>query len=194
MRISPYHSVFLVFCFTLAIISAGCTDNAGKNVLSSTNNQSEKPSVSSGDTNTSWMTIPFTDAITGKQSSIAEMASSGKPIILHTFAVWCPACSMQLRETAKLVAKNPDAYIVLGVDIDPRENTEMVKNHIEKNKFTGTYISAPPKMTRSLMDTVGDQIVQSLPQTIVICNKSITYVGDGVYPEAKLGTILSKLC
>jgi thiol-disulfide isomerase/thioredoxin len=176
------------------ILSIGCTVNPGKNTTAATINTSEISSQATGGMKTSWMTIPFTDALTGNQTTIAEMASSGKPVIMHTFAVWCPACSMQLRETAKLVSKNPDSYLVLGVDIDPRENTEMVKNHVEKNRFTGIFVSAPPEMTRSLMDTVGDQIIRSLPQTIVICNKSITYVGDGVYPEEKLGTILSQLC
>lgn len=140
------------------------------------------------------MTIPITDAVTGEKTSITELSAQGRPVIIHTFAVWCPACSMQLRETAKLVKNNPNAYTVLGIDIDPRENTEMVKRHVEKNSFVGMYVAAPPEMTRDMMKTLGNQIVASLPQTIVVCNKSITYIGDGVFPETKLKTIMADLC
>ncbi len=101
---------------------------------------------------------------------------------------------MQLRETAKLLNENPDAFTVLGIDIDPRENTAMVKNHVEKNKFVGVYTAAPTDMTRSLIQSAGTKIVQSLPQTLIVCNKKVTYVGDGVFPEAKLKTILTELC
>jgi len=140
-----------------------------------------------------WLTIPITDVITGRQTTISDLASQGKPVIVHTFAVWCPACSMQLRETKKLNLNNPGEFIILGVDIDPRENTAQVKNHIEKNKFEGIYVTAPEDFTRSLINTVGTQVVQSLPQTIIIRNQSVTYIGDGVFPESKLKIILSQL-
>ncbi|MFH0966504.1 MAG: redoxin family protein [Methanobacteriota archaeon] len=140
------------------------------------------------------MTIPVNDTVTGKHTSVVELAAEGKPVIIHTFAVWCSACSMQLRETAKLVKNNPNTYTVLGIDIDPRENADMVKNHVEKNHFVGMYGAAPPDMTRSLMKTFGNQIVASLPQTLVVCNKSVTYIGDGAFPEAKLKEILTEVC
>jgi len=148
----------------------------------------------SGDIPTSWMTIPITDTITGTQTTIADLALEGKPVIMHTFAVWCPACSMQLRATSALVQKEPGRFVIVGVDIDPRENSAQVKNHVQKNRFEGMYAAAPAPFTRSLMDTVGDQIVRSLPQTIIICNTSVTYIGDGVFSENSLESILSEIC
>ena len=183
--------ILLIICFFAFLLIAGCT-NSGITPVQ-INNETTDAAIT-GDTGTTWMTIPITDTITGKQTSIVDLASSGKPIIMHTFAVWCPACSMQLRETKKLNQNNPDAFIILGVDIDPRENVAQVKNHVEKNQFTGMYASAPPEFTRSLMKTVGPQIIQTLPQTVIICNKSVTYIGDGVFPEKRLDTILSELC
>jgi len=140
------------------------------------------------------MTVPITDVMTGRQTTITELAEEGKPVIIHSFAVWCPACSIQLRETAKLLKENPEAFTVLGIDLDSRENTEMIKSHVEKNQFVGMYIAAPTNLTRGLIQTVGPRVVQSLPQTLIICNKKITYVGDGAFPEAKLKSILSELC
>lgn len=194
MKISGYHLFIILFCCICTIFFAGCTGvdrqselltQTGKNI------ESDGTINSSGST---WMTTPITDAVTGENTSVADLIAMGKPVIIHTFAVWCPACSMQLRETTKVVKGDPDAYTVLGIDIDPRENTEMVKRHIEKNGFVGMYVASPPVMTRSLIDTFGNQIIQSLPQTIVICNKSVTYVGNGVFPEAKLKKILAEIC
>ena len=183
--------ILLIFCFFAFLLIAGCTNNGI--APAQINNKTTEPGIT-GDTGSTWMTIPITDTVTGKQTSIVDLASAGKPIIMHTFAVWCPACSMQLRETKKLDLDNPGAIIILGVDIDPRENGDQVKNHVEKNQFTGIYVSAPPEFTRSLMKTVGPQIIQTLPQTVIICNKSVTYIGDGVFPEKRLNTILSELC
>lgn len=194
MRFSRYHIAILILIFILGVLFAGCTSSLEKKSDSAGTQSIEVTPDVSLENSTSWMNIPITDAISGKKTSIVELASQGKPVIIHTFAVWCPACSMQLRETTRMAQENPDTFVILGVDIDPRENSAMVKNHVEKNKFTGTFIAAPPEMTRSLIKTVGDQIVRSLPQTIIICNKSVTYVGDGVFPEQKLRKILSELC
>ncbi len=150
--------------------------------------------IEPGNTPTSWMTIPITDTVTGTQTTIDDLASEGKPVIMHTFAIWCPACSMQLRATSALSKKNPGQFVVIGVDIDPRENSAQVKNHVEKNRFEGMYAAAPAPFTRSLMDTVGDQVVRSLPQTIIICNTSVTYIGDGVFSEERLDSILTEIC
>lgn len=193
MQIGKYHILFLTICCIAAIMTAGCTSDTRSQT--STNPDTTSYITQSNTTEgISWMTIPITDAVTGKQTSVIELAEQGKPVIIHTFAVWCPACSMQLHETAKLLQEKPGAYTVLGIDIDPREDTAMVKDHVEKNHFVGKYTAAPIDLTRSLIRTVGQQVVQTLPQTIIVCNKTVTYIGDGVFPEAKLRSILSELC
>lgn len=192
MHISRYQILLILCCFAIILVS-GCTSNKQEMVSAQTSTPSPEPSITN-DIGATWMTIPITDAVTGKKATVEELASLGKPVIMHTFAVWCPACSIQLRESKKLSQNNPGAFTILGVDIDPRENSAQVKNHIEKNQFTGTFVSVPPEFTRSLMETVGDQIVLSLPQTVIICNRTVTYVGDGAFPEKTLETILKQLC
>jgi len=194
MTISRYHLFFVLLCCIGLSFFAGCTGVEKINGPSPQQDQRVTGQENSENTGLSWMTYSITDAVTGKKTSVAELAEEGRPIIIHTFAVWCPACSIQLKETAKIVLSSPDTYHVLGIDLDPRENTDMVKKHIEKNQFVGMYVAAPPEMTRSMINAFGTQIVQSLPQTIVICNKSVTYIGDGVFPEANLKKIISEVC
>lgn len=71
--------------------------------------------------------------------------------------------------------------------------SRFLRNHIEKNEFEGIYVTAPQDFTRSLIKTLGTQVVQSLPQTIIIRNQTVTYIGDGVFPESKFKVILSQL-
>jgi thiol-disulfide isomerase/thioredoxin len=193
MKISKYH-LFLVLIVSAAVLITGCTDVDTQSGVSLQTNVSPDNQESKEAMALSWLTTTITDSITGRQTSITELAQSGRPVIIHTFAVWCPACTMQLRETAKLIAKDPDLYTVIGIDIDPRENADLIKRHIEKNGFVGMYVAAPPDMTRSLITMFGTQIIQSLPQTVVVCNKSVVLIGDGVFPEARLQAILNEVC
>lgn len=193
MRITRYHLYLLLLCCICASLFAGCTGVENNNKPLAQGEKLQNSQSNAGGNESAWMTLSITDAVTGKKISLIELAAAGRPIIIHTFAVWCPACSMQLRETAKLVQNNPGTYEIVGIDIDPRETTEMVKKHVEKNDFVGMYGVAPTDMTRSLVKTFGTRIVQSLPQTIVISNKSVAYIGDGVFVEGKLKTIIEEL-
>ncbi|WP_319579652.1 redoxin domain-containing protein [uncultured Methanospirillum sp.] len=193
MQRIDHRILLLALCLIAVLLSAGCTTSDTSNQTNTKSNTSLSSAKEMGN-ESSWMTVPITDVMTGRQTTIVDLADEGKPVIIHSFAVWCPACSIQLRETAKLLKENPGAYTVLGIDFDSRENTEMIKSHVEKNQFVGMYIAAPTDLTRGLIQTVGPRVVQSLPQTLIICNKKVTYVGDGAFPEAKLKSILSELC
>lgn len=188
LLIAPILLISCIFCF---IFFAGCI-SAPQEPLAYPTNPAGSPSLTPGE-GASWMTIPLVDAATGKPISIAELASEGKPILLHMIAIWCPACSIQLRESTKLVQNNPDQYIILAVDIDPRENAEQLKRHKKNNEFEGYFAIAPSEFIRSLVDTMGRRVVSSMPQTIVIKNQSVTYIGDGAFTEDKLKVILSEL-
>ena len=193
MYSTKYQIFILILCCLAAVLTAGCTSSDTGNQSSSNADSTSYIKQSNTTDESSWMTIPLTDAVTGKQTTVLELAAFGKPVIIHSFAVWCPACSIQLRETAKLVQENPDAYTVLGIDLDSREDNAMIKDHVEKNHFVGMFAAAPIDFTRSLIKTVGQQVVQTLPQTVIVYNKKVTYVGDGAFPEDKLKSIISSL-
>jgi thiol-disulfide isomerase/thioredoxin len=144
----------------------------------------------------SWTGVTMTDAATGEQFSIDDIAKQGKPVVIHTFAIWCSACMMQLHETERLLAENPDRFTIIGIDIDPNENQDMVKRHIEKNKFPGTYAASPKELSRGLVDSFGSSFLLELPNTLIVCNKTITRVGSegGLFRESTLNNALSTLC
>ena len=48
--------------------------------------------------------------------------------------------------------------------------------------------------TRSLIKAYGPGFIQSIPQTIIICDKTATYLEDGVFRADVLKRALDELC
>lgn len=189
----------LQFCITilgwmLIIASAGCISvdtgvNSGPVVKSSVDTP---PSTQSH--LFTRMDIPMTDLISGRSITLTDIILEKKPVIIHTFAVWCPACSAQLRETTRLTYDYPGRYTVLAIDIDPREEESLIRNHILTNAFSGIVVRAPEQISRDLLQNLGYGISLTLPQTIILCNGTTTILGDTLYDETRLRDTISTLC
>lgn len=173
------------------VLFSGCISTNPETLSGQSDTMPDPSSVIEG-TGIVWMTMPLTDVTTGDRVSMAELSGQGKPVILHIIAAWCPGCSKQLRESSDLIQDNPNRYIILALDIDPRESAELLRNHKAKNKYEGIFVTAPIEFTRSLIKTVNPQIGRSMPQTILIQNQSVTFLGDGVFSGEELQTVLSE--
>lgn len=149
-------------------------ENSTQNTYGSDNNPTVSPELA-------WLTTPLTNVATGERFTIRDLTNQGKPVIINSFAVWCPGCSMQLLESTKLVTENPDKYVFLAIDIDPNENSDKVKKHQLKNNYVGTFVTSPTAVTRSLVSAYGPRFALEIPQTIIISNTTATYLGDGVF-------------
>jgi thiol-disulfide isomerase/thioredoxin len=196
MHVTRYQQILITgLCIVFILITAPVSSEQ----LTEVNQEVTNPEINTAESAESpmaWTKISMTDAVSGERFTIDEIAGTGKPVILHTFAVWCSACLMQLRETERLYAADPDAFTIIGIDLDPNENQDLVKRHIEKNKFPGRYAAAPKELSNSLIDTFGVNFFTDLPQTVVICNKTITKMGSsgGLFREQTLKDALFSLC
>ena len=65
----------------------------------------------------SWMDIELTDVRTGQTFRISDF--SGKPILLESFAVWCPTCLRQQNEIKKVKSSEGDDIVHISLDTDP---------------------------------------------------------------------------
>jgi len=169
----------------IALLCTGCLANDEAPAI--THSEKASPELA-------WITTSMTDVATGERFSISDLLSQGKPVIIHSFAVWCPGCSMQLLEATKLQTAYPDKYIVVALDADPNESAAKVKRHMESNKFKGIFTAAPIDVTRSLVNAYGPGFIQSIPQTIIICGKTATYLEDGVFSADTLKKAADELC
>lgn len=170
-----------------ALLCTGCLASEEPVVPQVANSETASPELA-------WITTSMTNVATGERFTIKDLTELGKPVIIHSFAIWCPGCSMQLLESTKLQTAYPDSYTVVALDVDPNDNLDKVKRHQESNKFKGIFTATPTDATRSLINAYGPGFIQSIPQTIIICGKTATYLEDGVFSADTLKRAADELC
>jgi thiol-disulfide isomerase/thioredoxin len=139
-----------------------------------------------------WRDIPLKDIRTGRTFTISDF--KGKPVIMETFAVWCPTCARQQREIRQLHSEIGDEFVSITIDIDPNESEEQVKEYLKRNGFDWLYAVAPPELARLLVDRFGTVIVNAPSAPVVLINKdgNAKLLGRGVKSSEKLKSGISK--
>ena len=125
------------------------------------------------------------DIATGKNFRISDF--SDKPVLLESFAVWCPTCTAQQKVTKKFHEEVGDSVVSISIDTDPNEAESRVLEHIEKNGFNWYYAISPVELTKSLIDQFGVGIVNapSVPM-ILICGDKATMLDSGIKSVSEL--------
>ena len=127
-----------------------------------------------------WMEIELTDVATGQKFKISDF--KGKPVLLESFAVWCPTCLQQQKEIKKVAESEGDAIIHISLDTDPNEDSAKIKEHLERNDLDWLFAVSPIELTEALIDEFGLPIV-SAPRApvILICeDQSARFLRSGV--------------
>lgn len=170
----------LVLAATFMLMVAGCTSTAPA-----------LPGTSRAD---AWKAVELQDVRTGERFSIESL--QGSPVILYTFTVSCPICTRQQQEITALKKELGDAVVVIGLDIDPREEEATLVSHIQKNGFAGYYARSPDEMTAGLVERFGPVMVTpAAAPVIVICPGGDARLLDtGIKPASSLASSLRAVC
>lgn len=166
----------------------------GGAVLSATGNtatNTPSPSEETGAGN--WTTIGLTDVRSGDTFTVAEF---GRPVLVETFAVWCPTCTRQQEEVKKLHDQIGDDIVSVSLNTDPNEDAQKVRRHIQQNGFDWRYAVAPPELTQALVDQFGPSILNApLAPMIVVCPDGTTErLPNGVKPASELQSTVEQRC
>ncbi len=131
-------------------------------------------------TASAWMDIELTDVATGQTFKISDF--KGKPILLESFAVWCPTCLRQQKEIQKVQEREGDAIIHISLDTDPNEDEARVKEHIERNGLDWYFAVSPIELTNALIDEFGLTVVSapSAPVILIYEDQSTKFLKNGV--------------
>ena len=115
-----------------------------------------------------WLGVELTDVRTGQSFTLAQFAD--KPILLETFAVWCPTCTSQQRQIRALHEEVGDSVVSISLNTDPNETQSHVTRHLDRHGFDWRYAVAPVELSRSLRDEFGLRVLNppSAP-VILIC-------------------------
>jgi hypothetical protein len=116
-----------------------------------------------------WFKAPLTNVHTGEIFTVADY--SGKVVLVETLAMWCSKCFRQqgiVKELHDLIGVRDD-FISIGIDIDPNERADALKNYVDKNGFDWVYTVAPPEVAREIGQLYGTQFLNppSTPMLII---------------------------
>ena len=106
----------ILIVFLGAIIAMG--------LVSCTSDGTADPTPSPG--SPQWMEIELTDVATGETFKIGDF--KGKPILLESFAVWCPTCLAQQKEVVSLEVvggNGRDSAILLRRDLNLKSSGDL---------------------------------------------------------------------
>ena len=141
-----------------------------------------------------WHKIQLEDVNSDKVYTIEEL--NDKPILLESFAVWCPKCTQQQREIKKFHDEVGDAVISIGLNTDPNEDENVVLEHAKKNDFDWIYSISPTDLTKELLKEFGREVVSAPSVPIVlICEDGKSYLLDrGFKSTEKLKNYINEKC
>jgi thiol-disulfide isomerase/thioredoxin len=142
----------------------------------------------------SWMEIGLTDVATGETFKISDF--KGKPILLESFAVWCPTCLAQQKEMKQAKQIDGEDIIHISLDTDPNEDEAKVREHIERNGLDWYFAVSPVELTQALIDEFGLNVVSAprAPVVLICEDQSTRFLRSGIKTTEELISEVKEGC
>jgi thiol-disulfide isomerase/thioredoxin len=121
----------------------------------------------------SFLDYELTDVLTEGSFRLSDFA--GRPVILESFAVWCPTCTSQQENLKDMHKEVGDSVVSVSLDTDPNEDEDTVKEHAESNGFDWRYSISPTELTDMLIDEFGYGIISAPSVPIVLICEDQSY-------------------
>ncbi len=120
-----------------------------------------------------WLATELTDVSTGETFTLAEFA--GTPVLLESFAVWCPICTNQQKQVRALHEEVGDEVVSVGLNTDPNEDHDKVVAHIQRHGFDWRYAVAPAELILALKEEFGIGILNapSAPMVLICPDQNV---------------------
>ncbi len=115
-----------------------------------------------------WQETPITDLVTGEAFTIADLAASDAPVLIQTYADWCPACSAQLAEIARFQESNPGMATFVLLSPDPAADPETMRERFLAAGVTGYAVVPPPGFSREMIGDLGRAAFATYPSLFVV--------------------------
>ena len=140
-----------------------------------------------------WMTTELEDVTTEETFEFAEFDGH---VLLETFAVWCPDCLEQQRASQRYQAETGRDVTSVALNVDPNEDADVVREHVDEHGFDWHFAVAPGDLTRSLVDEFGDSIAHppASPMVLICPDGSFRRLDDGHNDAETLETEIAAGC
>lgn len=129
---------------------------------------------SNGDGSTiEWTTVELATVRGDERFTIEELEG---PVVIQTFAVWCPKCERQSANLAALA----DSTTVVSLNTDASEDAATIREHANRNGFDWRFAVASTEVTNGLITEFGPSVTNA-PSTpiIVACEDGRTEYRSG---------------
>ncbi len=118
-----------------------------------------------------WFSAQLTEAHSGQPFNIQDF--SGKVVLVESMAVWCTNCLAQQQQIKDLhtAMGMRDDFVSVSLDIDPNENTDVLKAYLAKTGFDWKYAVASVDVAREIGKLYGDQFLNPPSTPILIIDR-----------------------
>lgn len=149
-------------------------------------------SESTAITESPWAAIQLKDVSTQDAFTIGQF---DKPVLIESFAVWCPTCKKQQDEMKALHEIVGDEVISISLDTDPNESEENVIEHLTEHGYDWYYAVSPVELTQGLIEEFGVNVVNAPSAPIIlICNGSSHFLESGLKEADELQSHIDSKC
>lgn len=140
-----------------------------------------------------WTSMPLTDV---RNSDTFTISDFEEPVIVETFAVWCTTCTRQQKEIQTLHEAVGEDIVSVTLNIDPNEDADKVREHLDRHGFDWRYAVAPPEMTQDLINDFGRSITVAprAPMVVVCPDGTVDRLPDGVKPADMIQSSVDETC
>lgn len=148
---------------TGATLSAGCVglgDQTGGGGATASDGQT---TGTGGDDAADWRSVELRRVRGEETFTIGDLDG---PVVVESFAVWCPTCERQANELA-----GAEAPTRIGLNTDPNEDADRVREYAANHDFGWRFAVAPASLTAALIDEFGS-VVANAPSTplLFVCD------------------------
>lgn len=132
-------------------------------------------------TDADWRTAELEAVRSGETFRIDDLEH---PVVVQTFAVWCPKCERQQDALAGV----GDEATVVSLNVDGNEDGDTVAEHAANNEFDWRFAVAPVPITQSLIDEFGTDVTTppTSPLAVVCGDGSTTFSSGSVLSTAQV--------
>jgi thiol-disulfide isomerase/thioredoxin len=140
----------------------------------------------------SWFSTELTDVRTGETYTLNDF--KGERVVVEAFAVWCPKCTAQQKTIMDIRSQGEDDVIHVNLNLDPSEDEDKVRSHIESNGFDWYYSVAPSSMGQALVESFGAGVASAptIPMWIICEDQSFEFLDRGQKSKADIDEAFGK--
>jgi len=118
-----------------------------------------------------WFKVELMDVTSGETFTVDSL--KGQVVLVETMAQWCSSCLSQQKEVKILHEQlgEREDFISLGLNIDPYESADMLKDYVARNGFDWLYAISPAEVSREISNLYGAQFLNPPATPMLIIDR-----------------------